>query len=262
MTSHPASATLSRPTHAGAGANAGANGIANGGIVGNGQANGQVHGQSNGRHHNGGGGGGGGFGNGKGAVMQELKAKDVLTTGEVARICNVAPRTVSKWFDSGQLKGYRIPGSKDRRIPLNGLIRFMKQHNIPLNGLRTGNTRVLIIDADRDVADVLEKVLEEEAHFEVEVAPTAFAAGLAAERFRPHVILLDLHLRDVDPRAVLELIRASSELQLTKLVAMSDRLSPAEGQDLAHKGFDAFLKKPFHIRQVLEAVEQATQVTY
>ena len=46
------------------------------------------------------------------------KGKNVLTTGDVAKICNVAPRTVSKWFDSGQLKGYRIPGSKDRRIPL------------------------------------------------------------------------------------------------------------------------------------------------
>ena len=39
--------------------------------------------------------------------------KEVFTTGEVARICNVAPRTVSKWFDTGQLRGYRIPGSKD-----------------------------------------------------------------------------------------------------------------------------------------------------
>ena len=46
------------------------------------------------------------------------RQKDILTTGEVAKICNVAPRTVSKWFDSGQLRGYRIPGSKDRRIPL------------------------------------------------------------------------------------------------------------------------------------------------
>ena len=30
--------------------------------------------------------------------------KDVLTTGEVAKICNVAARTVSKWFDSGQIE--------------------------------------------------------------------------------------------------------------------------------------------------------------
>ena len=36
----------------------------------------------------------------------------VFTTGQVAKICKVAPRTVSKWFDSGRLKGYRIPGSQ------------------------------------------------------------------------------------------------------------------------------------------------------
>ena len=56
--------------------------------------------------------------------LKMAKGKNVLTTGDVAKICNVAPRTVSKWFDSGKLRGYRIPGSKDRRIPLNELIRF------------------------------------------------------------------------------------------------------------------------------------------
>ena len=105
------------------------------------------------------------------------KVKDVLTTGEVAKICNVAPRTVSKWFDSGALHGYRIPGSKDRRIPLNQLIRFMKQHGMPLNGLMTGCTRVLIVDDEQDIVEVLEKILEDEAKYEVEVAKGGFAAG-------------------------------------------------------------------------------------
>ena len=61
------------------------------------------------------------------------KGKNVLTTGDVAKICNVAHRTVSKWFDSGILAGYRIPGSRDRRIPLEDLIHFLKSHDMPLN---------------------------------------------------------------------------------------------------------------------------------
>src|SRR3712207_9067999 len=88
---------------------------------------------------------------GENAMSSTTKVKDVLTTGEVAKICSVAPRTVSKWFDSGALHGYRIPGSKDRRIPLNQLIRFMKQHGMPLNGLMTGCTRVLIRSEERRV---------------------------------------------------------------------------------------------------------------
>ena len=60
--------------------------------------------------------------------MDNLLEKNVLTTGQVAKICHVAPRTVSKWFDTGQLQGYRIPGSKDRRIPVDKLLRFMESH--------------------------------------------------------------------------------------------------------------------------------------
>ena len=189
------------------------------------------------------------------------KTKDVLTTGEVAKICNVAPRTVSKWFDSGALRGYRIPGSKDRRIPVNQLIRFMKQHGMPLNGLMTGTTRILIVDDEQDIVEVLEKILEDDAKYEVEVAKGGFAAGVIAEKFRPHVILLDMHLKDLDAPQVAQLVKRSADLQLTKVVAMSGRLTDAEAQALLASGaFDGFLRKPFHVRQVVDAVEDAMAV--
>ena len=190
------------------------------------------------------------------------KVKDVLTTGEVAKICNVAPRTVSKWFDSGALHGYRIPGSKDRRIPLNQLIRFMKQHGMPLNGLMTGCTRVLIVDDEQDIVEVLEKILEDEAKYEVELSRGGFAAGVTAENFRPNVIMLDLHLRDVEPNEVVKLVKKHPDLQLTKVVAMSGKLPEAEVAGLTALGFDGFLRKPFHVRQVIESVEDAMAVVY
>jgi excisionase family DNA binding protein len=195
-------------------------------------------------------------------AMSATKVKDVLTTGEVAKICNVAPRTVSKWFDSGALHGYRIPGSKDRRIPLNQLIRFMKQHGMPLNGLMTGCTRVLIVDDEQDIVEVLEKILEDEAKYEVEVARGGFAAGVTAEKFRPHVLLLDMHLKDVDAPEVCKQVKKSADLQLTKVIAMSGKLTEQEAQGLMPQGFDGFLRKPFHVRQVIEAVEDAMAVVY
>ena len=194
--------------------------------------------------------------------MSATKVKDVLTTGEVAKICNVAPRTVSKWFDSGALHGYRIPGSKDRRIPLNQLIRFMKQHGMPLNGLMSGCTRVLLVDSEQDIVEVLEKILEDEAKYEVEVARGGFAAGVIAEKFRPHVILLDLHLSDIDAPEVAKQVKKNADLQLTKVIAMSGKVSETEAQGLLQQGFDGFLKKPFHVRQVIEAVEDAMAVVY
>lgn len=186
--------------------------------------------------------------------------KDVLTTGEVAKICNVAPRTVSKWFDSGQLKGYRIPGSKDRRIPVPELYRFMKSHQIPMDGLATGTTRVLIVDADKEVSDVLTRVLAEQTTYDSQSASTALGAGLACERFKPHVILIDLSIADCEPRELASMIRSSEHMQMTKLIAMSGKLTDGQAQGLRAAGFDNFIKKPFQVRAMIEAIEHATNL--
>jgi excisionase family DNA binding protein len=187
--------------------------------------------------------------------------KEVLTTGEVAKICNVAPRTVSKWFDSGALKGYRIPGSRDRRIPANELMKFMRAHGIPLEGMNSGRTRVLIVDGDREILDTLERILTEQTSYEVRTANSAFSAGMECEKFKPHVLLLDLHLgSDADARAFADNVRKNEKLQFTKIVAMSGKLTDGQAQSLRSSGFDGFLKKPFQVRQVVEAIEAATNL--
>jgi len=186
--------------------------------------------------------------------------KEVLTTGEVAKICNVAPRTVSKWFDSGSLKGYRIPGSRDRRIPSGELMKFMRAHGIPLEGLNSGRTRVLIVDGEKDVVDTLERILTDQTSYDVRVCTTAFAAGMECERFKPHVVLLDIHLGDADARAFAESVRKNEHLQFTKVVAMSGKLTDGQSQGLRGQGYDGFLKKPFQVRQVVEAIEHATNL--
>lgn len=56
----------------------------------------------------------------------------VFSTGRIAKLCDVAPRTVTKWFDSGELKGYRIPGSLHRRVPMNNLIKFLNDNGMPI----------------------------------------------------------------------------------------------------------------------------------
>ncbi len=186
--------------------------------------------------------------------------RDVLTTGEVAKICNVAPRTVSKWFDSGQLKGYRIPGSKDRRIPVSELLRFMKAHGIPMDGITSGQTRVLIADDDAEVVEVLKRVLGEQTNYEVSTATGLFKAGLECERFRPHVMLLDVHLDGADGRAIAELVRSGDSTQMTRLIAMSGKLTDGQASGLRAAGFDGFLKKPFQVRQVIDAIENVASL--
>lgn len=61
-----------------------------------------------------------------------MTQQKILTIGQCAKICKVSPRIVSKWFDSGRLKGYRIPGSQDRRVPAEYLVKFLREHGMPV----------------------------------------------------------------------------------------------------------------------------------
>ncbi len=187
------------------------------------------------------------------------RSKDVLTTGEVAKVCNVAPRTVSKWFDSGKLRGYRIPGSKDRRIPLQELVRFMRAHNMPLAGLESGLTRILIAETDTDLALLLEKALEENARFEVQVVRSAFEAGAAAEASRPHVMLIDTSLSGLSGRDGVRAIRNVSDLEGCKLIAVTGRLQDGEDEEFRRQGYDGVLPKPFDVPQAVRTIEAAIQ---
>lgn len=183
------------------------------------------------------------------------RPKDVLTTGEVAKICNVAPRTVSKWFDSGRLRGYRIPGSKDRRIPLQQLVRFMRAHGIPLDGLDTGITRVLIAEGNRDMAELLASALAREAGYEVRMTQSAFEAGAAAEAFKPQVLFLDITLPGLSGRETIRAIRSVPDLSASRLIALTGVLREGEEETLRQQGFDAVLTKPFDVSQAVRAIE-------
>ena len=99
--------------------------------------------------------------------------RTIFTTGQVAKICKVAPRTVSKWFDSGRLRGYRIPGSQDRRIPRDHLIRFLKEHGMPLGELEDkAMGKILLVGADNVVRSNLGELMGID-EFKIESAASA-----------------------------------------------------------------------------------------
>ena len=59
---------------------------------------------------------------------------DILTTGQAAKLCGVATRTLIHWMEKGLLKGgYILPGTLHRRIPKANLVAFMREHGMPLD---------------------------------------------------------------------------------------------------------------------------------
>jgi excisionase family DNA binding protein len=190
------------------------------------------------------------------------KGKDVLTTGDVAKICHVAPRTVSKWFDNGQLKGYRIPGSKDRRIPVSELVRFMKMHNMPTSALPVGKIRVLVADSNDKTASALADVLRSEADYEVKTVRSNFGTGAIVHKFAPHVLLVSLLSEDINAMSICECIHTNEELGTIKIIALVNNLSDSESEALLQKGFDGYVPYSADAKEVIRRIEEATAIIY
>ncbi len=190
------------------------------------------------------------------------KGKNVLTTGDVAKICNVAPRTVSKWFDNGQLKGYRIPGSKDRRIPVSELVRFMKMHNMPTAALPVGKIRVLIADSNDKTASALTDVLQNEGDYEVQTVQSNFGTGAVVQKFAPHVLLVSLLAENIDAMSICKYIRTNEDLRTIKIIALVNQLSDSESEALLQKGFDGYVPYSADGTEVIKRIEEATAIIY
>jgi len=188
------------------------------------------------------------------------RTKAVYTTGEVARICSISQQTVIRCFDSGRLRGFRVPGSKFRRIPHGNLLLFMKENDIPLDRLERSATRVLVIDDDREIVEMIRELLTRNGRFEVRSGSTGFEAGLLVRDFLPDVLLLDFKLPDLNGDAVCRSVRAQSELSHTKIIIISGVADQSEIDSLLEAGADRFIKKPFTIGEVIEEISQLLNV--
>jgi excisionase family DNA binding protein len=177
--------------------------------------------------------------------------KKVFTTGEAAEICKVSQQTIIRCFDSGRLSGFRVPGSKFRRIPREELIRFMRQNEIPTTVIEGGRVRVLIVDDDPEIVGVMTEMLSHDGRFRVESASTGYDAGMLTESFKPHVIVLDYLLPDLNGNVVCKRVREKPELSSTRIICVSGVIKHDEIDGLMKAGMDEFIKKPFDIDHLL-----------
>jgi excisionase family DNA binding protein len=178
--------------------------------------------------------------------------KTVFTTGEAAKICKVSQQTIIRCFDNGQLKGFRVPGSRFRRIPREALYKFMKDNGIPTDALESGKRKVLLVDDDNDLVVLMTKFLEEDGRFEVRVASNGFDAGMMVKEYRPDMIVLDVMLPDINGKEVCHRVRADTTLEDVRILCISGMIEEDKIQELRLSGADDFLHKPFDIEELID----------
>jgi len=178
--------------------------------------------------------------------------KTVFTTGEAAKICKVSQQTIIRCFDSGQLKGFRVPGSKFRRIPRDLLYKFMKENGIPTDALESGKRKALVVDDDQELVELIRDVLEADGRFEVRTANNGFDAGMMVKEYHPDVVVLDVMLPDINGKEVCQRIRSDVTLSDVKVICISGMVEKDKIDDLLAAGANDFVQKPFEVEQLLE----------
>ena len=181
-----------------------------------------------------------------------MRQKAVYTTGEAADVTRLSQQTIIRCFDNEQLQGFRVPGSKFRRIPRDALVKFMTEHKIPMDGLGNDKIRVLVVDDDAEIVELFVDVLSADGRFEVATAQTGYDAGVQTQQFKPDVVILDYMLPDINGNVVCKTIRENPDLQDIKILIISGVVNPADVDTLMAAGADEFIKKPFNIEQVVE----------
>jgi excisionase family DNA binding protein len=186
--------------------------------------------------------------------------KDLFTTGEAAEICGVSQQTIIRCFDSGRLDGFRVPGSRFRRIPRVSLVKFLKDNGLPLDLLESGKKKVLIVDDDAEIVELLNDVLSRDGRFDVRAAASGYEAGIQTQRFRPDVILLDYMLPDVNGNVVCHTIRKNPEFADIKIIIVSGVIKQDEIDQLLKSGAQDFVKKPFDVAEIIDKICTVLQV--
>ena len=96
-----------------------------------------------------------------------MSNKTVFTTGEAAKICKVSQQTIIRCFDNGSLKGFRVPGSRFRRIPREQLYSFMKENGIPTDALESGKKKLLVVDDDEELVELIVDTFSRDNRFDI-----------------------------------------------------------------------------------------------
>jgi len=178
--------------------------------------------------------------------------KDVYTTGEAAKICKVSQQTIIRCFDSGQLKGFRVPGSRFRRIPRAELFMFMRDNGIPTDALESGKRKIMVVDDDVALVELITDMLERDGRFEVRSVNNGFDAGMMVKEYHPDLLVLDVMLPDINGKEVCQRVRGDSTMDDVKIICISGMVEQDKIEDLRQSGANDFLQKPFEMDTLIE----------
>jgi len=176
-----------------------------------------------------------------------------LTTGEIAKYCQVSHLTVSNWIRAGKLTASRTAGGH-ARVQREDFLHFLVEHNFPIpRALGEEGKRILVVDDEQAVAEVMVRALQEEG-YQVSVAFDGYTAGVKMATTRPDLLVLDLIMPGIDGFSVCKQVKADPEARRTKVIAITGFVREGNVEKALECGADLCLEKPFRMQTLKAAV--------
>jgi excisionase family DNA binding protein len=182
-----------------------------------------------------------------------------LSTGAIGKLLRVDRTTVWGWIRSGKLPAERTIGGQ-YRVDREALARLLREKGMPIPPEIADDhpRRILIADDDPVVLGFLEAVLtRNSSDFEVVTASNGFAAGKMVSSFRPHVVVIDIHMPGLGGLDVCEDIKRDKATRDIKIIIVTG-YPTRENVERARKiGVEKLLEKPIEAKAFLDAVHEA-----
>jgi excisionase family DNA binding protein len=182
--------------------------------------------------------------------------EDILTVFKASKYCNVSPKTIINWIESGHIEAYKTVGGH-RRIKRTDLVAFMTKQGIPLPEEEPveERKRVLVVDDDPIIVETIVQALEEDEHdYEVISASDGFEAGLQVNHFKPHLLILDIMMPDIKGYDVCRKIKSDEETKHIKIIVLSAYLDDEKFKKMKEHGADICFSKPLPLPRLKEEV--------
>jgi CheY-like chemotaxis protein len=183
--------------------------------------------------------------------------RKTLSTGDIARHCQVTPATVVNWIKAGKLNVYTTPGGQ-YRMEIDEFIKFLQENRFPIPEelAPAKERRVLVVDDDPEILELATEALAEYLpNIIIEESGDGYDALLKIGSFQPHAVVLDLMMPRVDGAEVCRRLRANTETRNIFIIAVSGL---AADSDLVRKvkriGVDAFFTKPLDFAEVAKTL--------
>ncbi len=182
------------------------------------------------------------------------EASRYLTTGQVARACEVSLVTVKKWIKSDKLKAFRTPGDH-YRIVVGEFDRFRAEYGFAARP--PVPPRILVVDDEPEMVALVSDALRGmQPPPKLEAAFDGYEGILKVGTFRPHLLVLDLRMAGLDGFEVCRRIKAAPATRGTKILALTAYPENAAKERALECGADAFLTKPFTVRELKAQVRR------